>query len=221
MADKARPELKTPQWLHDFQSQASKECPSFSLSDELQNIHGAKKRGEDPLKTVFRISDEDLEKYSLSDELQKIHEAKKRGQDPLKTVYRSLAEKSMVKQVETLRIQSAEHGDRTRVREEQRSSVIDGAEDEEARDAWRRANVQKRKASRSSDGDSLKVSRKARKVSNSAFSPAEEPVAESSKTGVARRPSATLDRPFAEISTAEVINPAVNDVYEPKTLPDW
>jgi hypothetical protein len=137
MAHEERTEFKVPQWLHDFESQASKACPSFSLSDEFQHIHEAKQQGEDPLKTVFGISDEDLETYSLSNELQKLHDNKKEGRGPSKTVYRNstknFEKNPMVKQVENLQIQTTEDRDHTHVREEQRSSISDEAGDNEFR----------------------------------------------------------------------------------------
>jgi hypothetical protein len=135
MAHEERTEFKVPQWLHDFESQASKACPSFSLSDEFQHIHEAKQQGEDPLKTVFGISDEDLETYSLSNELQKLHDNKKEGRGPSKTVYRNstknFEKNPMVKQVENLQIQTTEDRDHTHVREEQRSSISDEAGEQE------------------------------------------------------------------------------------------
>lgn len=192
MNNKSTAASKMPTWLVDLQSQALKECPNFSLSDEFRKIHEAKARGEDPLKTIYHISGEDLEKQS------------------------------MVKRMTNLQGQAAENRGRPSASGEQRPSVSDEPGDEEARTTRPLTKVQKRKLSKSPVGRPLKTPQKASKTPQSGFVPAEESVAESSKASAARKPSSALDRPAAEHWwSTEVPKSEVETVYEPKGLPDW
>ncbi|KAL1612875.1 hypothetical protein SLS60_001105 [Paraconiothyrium brasiliense] len=123
MSGKNEASFKIPKWLLDWQAEASAQYPDFSLSDEFQKVYEAKARGEDPLKTVYNISDEDLEKHS------------------------------MCKEVVIRRTRAEDSGVRSRVHEEQRSSVSDEVGDDEARNARRLAKMQNRKASQPSVND--------------------------------------------------------------------
>lgn len=62
----------TPQWLLDWHSEASKKCPSFSLAEEFRKIDEAKARGEDPLQSVYHISEDDLEKHPISNDIKAV-----------------------------------------------------------------------------------------------------------------------------------------------------
>ncbi|KAF1974133.1 hypothetical protein BU23DRAFT_118061 [Bimuria novae-zelandiae CBS 107.79] len=53
-------EFTTPQHLKDAYAQALKNLPNFSISDQYQRISEAKARGEDPMKTVYQYSDEEI-----------------------------------------------------------------------------------------------------------------------------------------------------------------
>ncbi|KAJ4358340.1 uncharacterized protein N0V89_002922 [Didymosphaeria variabile] len=165
---------------------------------------------------------EQFSDFSLSDEFQKIHEAKARGEDPLITVYHvSHEDLEQFSEVSYQWNKPTESGDQLRVREEHRSSMSDEVGDDEARNARRLAKLKTRKASQSSVGDARKATRNEIKSSASGFAPPEETIAESSKAGAARRPSASLHTPTAGTSTAEVEKTEVKTLYEPKAPPDW
>lgn len=62
----------TPTWLVELHSQALKDCPSFSLSNEFRKINGAMTRGEDPLKTIYNLSDAEIEELPITKRVQGI-----------------------------------------------------------------------------------------------------------------------------------------------------
>ncbi|KAF9729063.1 hypothetical protein PMIN06_003312 [Paraphaeosphaeria minitans] len=188
MTDKSKAASKLPAWLIDLQPQAAK------ASDEFWKICEAKNRGEDPMKTIYNISDGALEKLDI------------------------------FKRVENLQSQATQNQGSPKANEEQRQSVrVEPGEipKDEVRNSRPLAKFQKRRASKSPVGDSLKTPWKASKTLISSFVPAEKPVAESSKAGAARKPLTSCDRPAAEDRSAEVPKSEVETTYEPKDLPDW
>lgn len=140
-----------------MQARASKEHPNFSLSDECQKIYEAKARSEDPLKTVYHVSDEDLGKLTMANK------------------------------VANLQIQAVETEEQPRLRKAKQPLIGDKMGDDETREARRYSKGRKRKASESSVGGALRASRNATKASKSATTPAEETIAESSRRHVAWR----------------------------------
>lgn len=192
MTDPARAAL--PTWLVELQSQALKDDPSFSLSEEFRKVHGAKTRGEDPAKTIYNVSDEELEKLRIT------------------------------KAVQGPQLNAIGNRDGPVTHEEQRPSVDVESGDlhqNGGRDLSQHAKLQKRKALTHSLGDSLSMPRKASKVSGSIFAPTEAPFAESSKAGAARKPSSPLERPVASDWSAQVPKSEVETHYDVKVQSDW
>ncbi|OAG01149.1 uncharacterized protein CC84DRAFT_1168288 [Paraphaeosphaeria sporulosa] len=187
MADRSKPASRLPAWLVDQQSLAAK------ASDEFWKIGQAKNRGDDPMTTIYNISDEALEKLGI------------------------------FKKVEKLQVEVTESQGRPSAIGEQRQFVSvepDKIRKNEFRDSRPLAKVQKRKASKSPARDSIEP-RKASRTLNTGFVPAEMPIAESSKVGAARKPSTSLDRPAAEDRSAKVPKSEAETKYEPKDLPEW